>query len=158
MLWNLALCGFLIWLDSKKVLRRGYLIAVYVLGYAIGRSWIELLRIDKASRLFGVRVNVWTSLLRDRRGVVVLGIGIRKGRDPSRNRRSRPNRPNPTTSTTPRPTADDAAEAERRRRGRVRGSASDGGGRVDRLRAGSTAEPTIGRTEASPPRRQTSEA
>jgi prolipoprotein diacylglyceryl transferase len=62
MLWNLALCAFLLWFDSKRVIRRGYLIAVYVLGYAIGRLWVELLRIDKASKLFGVRINVWTSL------------------------------------------------------------------------------------------------
>jgi prolipoprotein diacylglyceryl transferase len=63
MVWNLALCAFLIWLDSKRVIRRGYLMAVYVLGYATGRLWVELLRIDKASRILGVRVNVWTSIV-----------------------------------------------------------------------------------------------
>jgi prolipoprotein diacylglyceryl transferase len=101
MIWNLGLCGFLIWLDSKRVLRRGYLIAVYVLGYATGRLFIELLRIDKASRLFGVRINVWTSLLAIAAAIVVIGIGIRKGRDPE---------PEPTLA--PEPATDDDHDAD----------------------------------------------
>jgi prolipoprotein diacylglyceryltransferase len=52
-----------LWLDRKKVIPRGRLLAVYVVGYGVGRLWIELLRIDPAGHLFGVRVNVWVSLL-----------------------------------------------------------------------------------------------
>ena len=63
MLWNLALVGLILWLDRKKVIPRGRLLAVYVVGYGVGRLWIELLRIDPAGHLFGVRVNVWVSLL-----------------------------------------------------------------------------------------------
>ena len=58
-LWNLGLMGVLLWLDSKRRLPTGHLFACYVLGYATGRLWIELLRIDTASELAGVRVNVW---------------------------------------------------------------------------------------------------
>ena len=108
MLWNLALCGLLIWLDSKRVLRRGYLFAVYVLAATPSAGlWIELLRIDKASRLLGVRVNVWTSLLAHRAAaIVVIGIGIRKGRDPDREptlalEPAEPTTGPPTTTTTP---------------------------------------------------------
>jgi prolipoprotein diacylglyceryl transferase len=82
MLWNLALCGFLIWLDKRRVIRPGYLIAVYVLGYATGRLWIELLRIDKASEILGVRVNVWTSLFAIAVSLTVLLVaGIRRDGD-----------------------------------------------------------------------------
>jgi len=58
-LWNLGLMGVLLWVDSKRKLPTGHLFACYVLGYASGRIWIELLRIDEASKLLGVRVNVW---------------------------------------------------------------------------------------------------
>ena len=58
-LWNLGLMGVLLWLDSKRKLPTGHIFACYVLGYATGRLWIELLRIDTASELAGVRINVW---------------------------------------------------------------------------------------------------
>jgi prolipoprotein diacylglyceryl transferase len=62
-LWNLALAAFLVVLDRRKVLRRGELFTIYVLGYAIGRLWVEELRIDPASLIFGVRVNIWMSVI-----------------------------------------------------------------------------------------------
>jgi prolipoprotein diacylglyceryl transferase len=77
LLWNLALCAFLLWLDRKHVVRRGRLIAVYVLGYGIGRFWVELLRIDYASRILGVRVNVWVSLIAVASGLLALVFGGR---------------------------------------------------------------------------------
>ncbi len=58
-LWNLALCGFLIWLDRTKILKPGKLVWVYTGTYAIGRLWIEALRIDPATEIAGVRVNLW---------------------------------------------------------------------------------------------------
>jgi prolipoprotein diacylglyceryltransferase len=36
---------------------------MYVLGYGLGRLWVEALRIDDATRLAGVRVNIWVSLV-----------------------------------------------------------------------------------------------
>jgi prolipoprotein diacylglyceryl transferase len=66
-LWNLALMGFLIWLDRRGVVRRGRLFAVYVLGYGVGRFWVEALRSDEASLILGIRVNLWTS------GLCILG-------------------------------------------------------------------------------------
>ena len=42
---------------------RGRLLAIYIVGYGVGRLWIELLRVDPAGHLLGVRVNVWVSLL-----------------------------------------------------------------------------------------------
>lgn len=58
-LWMLALMGVLLWLDKLRKLPVGHLFALYVLGYASGRIWIEFLRVDPASEIAGVRVNVW---------------------------------------------------------------------------------------------------
>jgi hypothetical protein len=45
-LWNLALVGVLLWIDRRGKLKRGSLIFVYLIGYGIGRAWIEALRVD----------------------------------------------------------------------------------------------------------------
>lgn len=58
-LWMLALMGVLLWIDKLRKLPVGHLFALYVLGYASGRIWIEFLRVDPASEIAGVRVNVW---------------------------------------------------------------------------------------------------
>jgi prolipoprotein diacylglyceryl transferase len=63
MLWNLALCGALIAVDRRRVLRPGNILPLYVLGYFVGRLWIEALRVDEASEIFGLRVNIWLSIL-----------------------------------------------------------------------------------------------
>ena len=49
-LWNLLLCGALLWIDKRRRLAGGQLLAMYVLGYGVGRFWIEGLRIDEADR------------------------------------------------------------------------------------------------------------
>jgi prolipoprotein diacylglyceryl transferase len=56
-LWNLALCGVLIWIDKRFSPRGWQLFAMYVMGYAFGRFWIERLRIDPANEIGGWRVN-----------------------------------------------------------------------------------------------------
>jgi prolipoprotein diacylglyceryl transferase len=62
-LWNLALFAFMLWIDKKRLLRPGRLFVVYVLGYGVGRLWVEMLRIDTATRLGPLRVNEWMSLV-----------------------------------------------------------------------------------------------
>lgn len=62
-LWNLALAAALVWAGQRWRLRPGQLFALYVAGYTAGRLWIELLRVDPASLVFGVRVNVLTSVV-----------------------------------------------------------------------------------------------
>lgn len=63
MLWNLALVGLLLWLDRKRLLPKGSLFLVYIAGYAAGRFWIELLRVDTEFRLLGLSRNGWFSVL-----------------------------------------------------------------------------------------------
>jgi prolipoprotein diacylglyceryl transferase len=60
-LWNLALAGLLVLIGRRWHPRPGILFAGYVAGYALGRLWVEALRIDEASEIFGLRVNIWVS-------------------------------------------------------------------------------------------------
>jgi len=36
---------------------------LYVMSYTLGRVWIEMLRVDEAEMVLGLRLNVWTSIL-----------------------------------------------------------------------------------------------
>ncbi len=62
-LWNLALAGLIMWAGTKVVLKPGRWFAVYVTGYGLGRLWVEALRIDNATLIGGIRVNIWMSLV-----------------------------------------------------------------------------------------------
>jgi prolipoprotein diacylglyceryl transferase len=63
-LWNLALAGLLLLYERRRPnARPGRLFALYVAGYGLGRLWVEALRIDPASHVAGLRVNIWVSLL-----------------------------------------------------------------------------------------------
>ena len=78
-LWNLALVALLVVLDRRRLLRPGNLIVVYVGGYALGRLWVEALRIDPASLVLGVRVNIWMSAALLVGVAVVLAVrGVRR--------------------------------------------------------------------------------
>jgi len=73
-LWNLALCGLLLWIDRRFKLRAGNLMGVYLIGYGIGRFWIEGLRIDPTSEVGGLRWNQWVALAMIVIGAVVLVV------------------------------------------------------------------------------------
>ncbi|MCO8277384.1 prolipoprotein diacylglyceryl transferase [Actinoplanes sp. TRM 88003] len=63
LLWNLGV-ALLVWLaDRKYKFGRGRAFALYVMAYTVGRFWIEMLRVDEANKLFGVRLNVVTSVV-----------------------------------------------------------------------------------------------
>ena len=82
-LWNLSLAGFIVWLDRRKVMRRGELFLVYLFGYAIGRLWVESLRSDAASLILGVRVNIWMSVLVALGAVIAFWWGRRRPAEPA---------------------------------------------------------------------------
>ncbi len=67
LLWNLAVAAVVIWADRRFRMGGGRVFALYLALYAVGRMWIEALRIDEANRLLGLRLNVVVM------GVVLVG-------------------------------------------------------------------------------------
>ncbi|ANZ42970.1 prolipoprotein diacylglyceryl transferase [Lentzea guizhouensis] len=63
LLWNLGVAALIVWADRRFRLGHGRVFALYVAGYTAGRFWIELMRTDEATLVFGQRVNVWVSVL-----------------------------------------------------------------------------------------------
>jgi prolipoprotein diacylglyceryl transferase len=62
LIWNLLIAGLVVWADRRFRLGHGRAFAVYVAGYTFGRFWIEQMRSDPATRVFGdVRINVVVS-------------------------------------------------------------------------------------------------
>ena len=66
-LWNVGVAGVLLWADRRWRLGGGRVFALYLALFAVGRMWIEALRIDNANTFFGVRLNVFVM------GVVLVG-------------------------------------------------------------------------------------
>ncbi len=62
-LWNFALCGVLLVISRRGKQRQGQLFCIYVMGYTFARFFIERVRIDKASIVFGLRINEWVSIV-----------------------------------------------------------------------------------------------
>jgi prolipoprotein diacylglyceryl transferase len=76
-LWNLGVAGVVLWADRRWRLGHGRAFALYLALYAVGRTWIEALRIDDAARFFGLRLNDYVAV------VVLLGatayVVVRRG-------------------------------------------------------------------------------
>jgi prolipoprotein diacylglyceryl transferase len=79
-IWNLVLAAVLVWIERRWHPRSGQLFAGYVAGYAAGRLWVEALRIDPATELLGIRVNIWVSAVVLLAAVTVLVVRHRGGR------------------------------------------------------------------------------
>jgi prolipoprotein diacylglyceryl transferase len=84
-IWDVALGLTLLYLDRRLRLGRGNVMALYVMGYTLGRVWIEALREDHANHILGLRLNIWTCAV-----VFLLGLawflrhgGFRAEREPS---------------------------------------------------------------------------
>jgi len=61
-----------------KSLRSGQVFAAYVFAYCFGRFFIELIRIDTANTIAGLRVNVWVSVLVGLGAALIFARGSRK--------------------------------------------------------------------------------
>ena len=63
LIWDLLVAAGVVIVDRRLRLGHGRALAVYVGGYAFGRFWIEMMRSDQATHVFGVRINVWVMSL-----------------------------------------------------------------------------------------------
>lgn len=79
LVWDLLVALLVVVLDRRLRLGHGRAFALYVAGYAFGRFWIELMRSDPATMIFGVRVNVWMMSLLFLFGVVYFVLAGRRG-------------------------------------------------------------------------------
>lgn len=81
-LWNLAGAALLVWIGRRMLARSGVtggrLLWVYLMVYTAGRVWIEMLRIDEAETILGLRLNVWTSVLIFLVGAIGLTIASKR--------------------------------------------------------------------------------
>jgi prolipoprotein diacylglyceryl transferase len=62
LLWDLAGVALLLWLDRRHRIRPPGIFALYVSYYTFGRFFEELLRIDPAHHVAGLRLNAWVSI------------------------------------------------------------------------------------------------
>jgi prolipoprotein diacylglyceryl transferase len=69
-LWDIGIALLVLYLDRRLRLGRGNVMALYVMGYTLGRIWIEALRTDPANHILGLRLNIWTCII-----VFALGLG-----------------------------------------------------------------------------------
>jgi len=60
-LWCLLVFATLLIVEKRFPIRRGQVFALYVAMYTFGRVWFEALRIDDASKIFGIRFNLLLS-------------------------------------------------------------------------------------------------
>ena len=77
-IWNVLLAFVLVKCDRAGFLKSGRLIGLWIFGYGIGRLWVEALRIDNASLIAGVRVNIWMSLIAIVSGLLVVVFGRKR--------------------------------------------------------------------------------
>ena len=61
LIWNLALAAVLVWVGHHRRVRAPGLFALYVAGYSFGRVGEELLRVDPAHHIFGLRLNLYVA-------------------------------------------------------------------------------------------------
>ena len=82
-LWMVGVALILIWADRRFNLGHGRVFALYIVLYCVGRTWIELLRIDTANHILGLRLNVWTAIIVGVGGLVwlVLSARLKPGRE-----------------------------------------------------------------------------
>ncbi len=81
-LWDVGVGLLVIWADRRFRLGHGRAFALYVAAYAVGRFWIEYLRIDTADLIGPLRLNDWTAVIALAGALAYLAVS----------RRSRPGR------------------------------------------------------------------
>jgi prolipoprotein diacylglyceryl transferase len=62
-LWDLGVALAVWLLDRRYRFGRGRAFALYAMLYVVGRFWTEMLRIDEANHILGLRLNDWVCML-----------------------------------------------------------------------------------------------
>lgn len=70
-LWCLLVAVAILLVDRRFRLARGQVVGLYLMGYTLGRFFIEIMRTDPAQMVFGQRINVWVSI-----AVFLLGAAV----------------------------------------------------------------------------------
>jgi prolipoprotein diacylglyceryl transferase len=70
-IWNLIGIAVILFLEKKFTLQWGKVIALYLIWYGLGRSYLESVRIDPSEIFLGVRTNVWAAW-----GAIIVGLII----------------------------------------------------------------------------------
>jgi prolipoprotein diacylglyceryl transferase len=63
LIWNVLLASALVWLGRRRSIKAPGLFALYVAGYSFARIGEELLRVDPAHHIFGLRLNFYVATL-----------------------------------------------------------------------------------------------
>lgn len=83
LLWDLLAAALLVYvIERRRMPRPPGLFALYVVLWTFGRFWVELLRVDPANHILGLRVNTWVSGLAFVAGIVWFWLSQRRGRPP----------------------------------------------------------------------------
>ena len=77
-IWCVLVALFVIWADRRFNLGHGRAFATYVLGYTIGRGYIEHLRSDFAHHILGLRLNDWTAIIVGLAAILYLVISSKR--------------------------------------------------------------------------------
>jgi prolipoprotein diacylglyceryl transferase len=97
LIWNLALAGALVWLGRRARIRAPGLFALYVAGYSGFRIFEELLRVDPAHHILGLRLNFYVASLGLAAGLIWFARIMR----PATPRPDEPRRAGPAPGTPP---------------------------------------------------------
>lgn len=83
LIWSVLIGFALIYIDKVYKLGHGRVFALYVSLYSLGRLIVETFRIDESRILFGLRFNIWTSLVVIVGGIVyfIISNRLKPGRD-----------------------------------------------------------------------------
>jgi prolipoprotein diacylglyceryl transferase len=92
-IWDFAAAAALVLVGRRFKIRPPGLFALYVLLYCFGRFWVELLRVDPAHEIVGLRINAWVAALGFVGGLVWFLLSQRRARPRFLRRRRRQTRP-----------------------------------------------------------------
>ena len=80
LIWDVLIAFLVVWADRRFRLGRGRAFALYVAGYTLGRFFVENMRVDPATHVLGMRINVLVSALVFL-GAVIYLFAVRGGRE-----------------------------------------------------------------------------